>query len=87
MMDAKFKIVRYAADGSQGEPDNGHGADGATVATATTLRYARCEVRRILGVRTLSGLRWGGGEESVEAYHEHRTRVGCGGYSIERVTP
>lgn len=53
------------------------------VDTACTLIQARAVVRRVLGVRTLSGLRWSGGEAYVEAYHEHRTREGCGGYGIE----
>jgi len=81
---AKYRIVRYAADGCAGEPNNGAGADGATIATSPTLRGARAEVRRIMEVRTLSGRRWSGGDESIEAYHDHPTRYGCGGYSIDR---
>jgi len=83
---AKYRVQRYASDGSEGGP-----GDGEVLGEYDTLAEARRRVRELLGVRALRAeRRWSPPSPAVEAYHDLPASApgsyGCGGVQIIDLT-
>ncbi len=100
-MEQSYEAVRYAADGSGGEPDNGRGADGSVLVTGT-LDECRAAIERTIarlatfhpdeiGTHPLAERRWSGltgfedADEGVVEGYHESDQEGCGGWVIRRV--
>lgn len=81
-MEKMYRIEKYAADGHSG-PE----AEYVIEREIRSIKEARAVVRNQLGLARLSAARrWGGCENTVEAYHDfpasHSRAYGCGGVAI-----
>jgi len=83
---AKYRVQRYASDGSEGGP-----GDGEVLGEYDTLAEAHRRIRQVLGIRALRAeRRWSPPSPAIEAYHDLPASApgsyGCGGVEIIDLT-